>query len=190
MGKKWTIEEEDKIIELWGETSIKKLSKSLMRTERAIITRAKELGLTLRQVKEQVDGISVSELAKLLGVTLAKVNNWIAKHGLPLREWSVSSKVTTKYINLDDFWKWAENHQEQLYTKLFDKHALGAEPKWMEGKRKLDLDKWTTFDTEVLKELNEDKVNLKEIAYYFSCSVAEVKSEVNYIEKSTNLMSK
>lgn len=183
MGKKWTVEEEDKILEKWGEVSIKKLAKSLKRSELAVINKARELGLKLSQVENQIDGILISDLSNVLGVTSAKINNWIAKHELPLKIWSISSTRTVKYINLDDFWKWAEKNPERIYTKLFEKRALGAEPLWMIEKRKDDWAKWSAFDSKILKELNEDGISMKEMALYFSCTVEDVRNELKFLLK-------
>lgn len=183
VAKKWTLEEEDKILENWGEVSINKLAKSLKRTELAVTNKARDLGLKPSEVEKQVDGILVSDLAQALDVTSTKINKWITKHELPLKIWKFSSKKTIKYINLDDFWKWAEKNQELVYTKLFKKWALGAEPLWMLEKRKKDLEKWSAFDAKILKELHEDGISLKEIALYFSCSVEDIRNELKYLLK-------
>lgn len=46
-----------------------------------------------------------------------------------------------RVIDIDAFWKWAEDNKSILDFSRFEKYGLGAEPDWVDVKRKADYKK-------------------------------------------------
>ena len=135
--KKWTDKEEAYLQDKWGTVSIKGLSKALGRSENAIIVRAKRLGCGAHLAGDTRISLNQLMLAiygkNMLGYTSDK----LIRHGLPVK-WHVVRKNRFRVIDIDVFWKWAEDNKSILDFSRFEKYGLGAEPDWVDVKRKAD----------------------------------------------------
>ena len=58
--------------------------------------------------------------------------------GLPLHRVRVD-KDRWLMVDVNEFWKWAEQHQAELDFSRFEENALGEEPHWAKRKRRIDL---------------------------------------------------
>ena len=65
-------------------------------------------------------------------------SNRLIQNGLPVK-WHRVKKNRFRVIDIEDFWKWAEKNKSLLDFSRFDKYTLGAEPDWVDEKRKADL---------------------------------------------------
>lgn len=94
----------------------------------------------------------------MLGYTSDK----LIRYGLPVK-WHVVKKNRFRVIDIDAFWKWAEDNKSILDFSRFEKYSLGAEPEWVDIKRKADFEKlqkhgehnaaWTSAEDNKLRHL-------------------------------------
>lgn len=140
--KTWTEEDIFFLRENWGRRSIKFIAHKLGRSKNAVICRVRRMGLgayldngddpTLNQVYCTIHAGANG------GYGAYRLNNW-TRAGLPYKEKRVDT-CKFRVINIDDFWEWAEQHKDLMDFALFEKYSLGAEPAWVDVKRKADHD--------------------------------------------------
>ena len=140
--KNWTPEEEAYLQDKWGTLSVSTIAKSLGRSIDAVIVRSQRLGLGSHLASDV--RISVNQLMLALyqadtgstGYTMHK----LIREGLPVKTHKVKTK-SFRVIDIDEFWKWAEDHKEFLDFSKFEEYSLGKEPDWVKVKRKADFQK-------------------------------------------------
>lgn len=154
--RKWTSEEEYYLQDKWGEVSIKGLAKTLGRSENAVIVRAQRLGLGAHLHADH--RVTVNQL--ILAVYGGKqqggrtLNRWI-ENGLPVKKHKVKNS-TFKVVDIDDFWKWAEQNKEIVDFSRMEENVLGKEPEWVKEKRRID--KREKFNTEPWTPAEDNKL--------------------------------
>lgn len=170
--RKWSAEDVEYLQDAWGSTSISGIAKNLGRSVESVKQKADKLGLgtflnagelvTFNQVIQAVTGGSGSY-------------SWLrekwARHGFPFRKKKV---INNRFlmVDIDDFWKWAEQHQDILDFAKFEEYALGGEPAWAKKKRRRDHQAqrrnarpWTPEEDQRLRHMLEaHKFTLDEIA--------------------------
>jgi hypothetical protein len=136
---KWTQEEEYYLQDKWGEVSIKGIAKTLGRSENAIIVRAQRMGLGAHLHADS--RVTANQLMKAVyggkqqgGWTM---NRWI-ENGLPIKKHLVKNS-RFKVIDIDDFWKWAEQNKDIVNFSQMEENVLGKEPEWVKQKRRIDI---------------------------------------------------
>lgn len=138
-GKRWTKEDEAYLEDRWGNTSIKAIANRLERSENAVIVRAQRIGLGA--FLEAGDYVTWNQLSIALGYGAAdtyKMKSWVRNRGFPIRTKRVKNN-TFRIVYLEEFWEWAEKNRSFLNFSKFEPYALGAEPEWVEEKRKQDI---------------------------------------------------
>lgn len=139
--KQWTEKEEAFLQDKWGTVSIKGLSKALGRSENAIIVRAQRLGCGAHLESDVRISLNQFMLALYGGAQMGGyTSNRLIQNGLPVK-WHRVKKNRFRVIDIEDFWKWAEKNKSLLDFSRFDKYTLGAEPDWVDEKRKADFKK-------------------------------------------------
>lgn len=138
--KSWSEAEDAYLQDKWGVVSVQGIAKALGRTENAVLNRKNRLGLGAH-----LDGGTDISYNQLLVELYGHGNGSYAKarlirHGIPVKEHRVL-KNRFKVIDIDEFWKWAEEHKDLLDFSRLQPYALGPEPEWAKLKRKLDIDK-------------------------------------------------
>ena len=160
--KQWTEKEEAYLQDKWGTVSIKGLAKALGRSENAVVVRAQRLGCGAHLAGDTRISLNQLMLAiygkNMLGYTSDK----LIRYGLPVK-WHVVKKNRFRVIDIDAFWKWAEDNKSILDFSRFEKYSLGAEPEWVDIKRKADFEKlqkhgehnaaWTSAEDNKLRHL-------------------------------------
>ena len=124
----------------WGTVSIKGLSKALGRSENAIIVRAQRLGCGAHLAGDTRISLNQLMLAIYGKNMLGYTSDRLIRYGLPVK-WHVVKKNRFRVIDIDAFWKWAEDNKSILDFSRFEKYGLGAEPDWVDVKRKADYKK-------------------------------------------------
>lgn len=184
--KQWTEKEEAYLQDKWGTVSIKGLSKALGRSENAIIVRAQRLGCGAHLAGDTRISLNQLMLAiygkNMLGYTSDK----LIRYGLPVK-WHVVKKNRFRVIDIDAFWKWAEDNKSILDFSRFEKYGLGAEPDWVDVKRKADYKKlqlhgqhnaaWTKTEDDKLRYL------LSKGTYTYSDLAAELRHSEGAIKR-------
>lgn len=160
--KQWTEKEEAYLQDKWGTVSIKGLSKALGRSENAIIVRAQRLGCGAHLAGDTRISLNQLMLAIYGKNMLGYTSDRLIRYGLPVK-WHVVKKNRFRVIDIDAFWKWAEDNKSILDFSRFEKYSLGAEPDWVDVKRKADYKKlqlhgqhnaaWTKTEDDKLRYL-------------------------------------
>lgn len=172
MNRKWTISEIEYLENEWGSQSVPAIAKALDRTEIAITNKAWKLGLG--RFTMSGDYITLYELFEALGYkAYTGTFKYFTNNGLPYRVQKVHNSKRVRVININSFWKWAEENKEIIDFSNTKENFLGKEPKWVAEKRKLDfinpnkksIRKWTKEDDERLIFMcNSGKYSCHEIA--------------------------
>ena len=134
--KKWTSEEVEYLENSWGIIPLAKISKKLGRSNKAVSTKAGRLGLG--KALDNTDHVTAKHIAKALGICAKTVVRWINDEELPAKHIALGKVRKNWLINIDDFWKWAENNQHLINLYKLEENILGKEPQWAKEKRKRD----------------------------------------------------
>lgn len=189
-GKNWTPEEEAYLQDKWGTLSVSTIAKSLGRSIDAVIVRSQRLGLGSHLASDV--RISVNQLMLALyqadtgstGYTMHK----LIREGLPVKTHKVKTK-NFRVIDIDEFWKWAEDHKEFLDFSKFEEYSLGKEPEWVKVKRKADFQKtqqqgahneaWTTtIDQKLKRLLSQHKYTYRDLSKELNRSEGAIKRRI------------
>ncbi len=161
MGMKpnWTKEETDYLEDAWGRVSIGGIAKKLGRSVDAVKIKARKIGLSGHL--QAGANPSLEQVFKALGIqgsTGYNTKRFIAL-GLPVQRHKV---LTTSFrtIDVNRFWKWAENNKRLFDFRTFEPNALGSEPEWVKQKRREDIKnfmrphnaQWSPADDDLLRK--------------------------------------
>lgn len=161
-GRHWTAEEVGYLEAKWGKYAAATIADHLGRSEQAILRKAYKLRLG-----PQMDAggtMSARELLTALGYrdgssSYTYILRRLADAGLPVLV-RPRGRMTYYRIQLDSFWRWAEQHQDKLSFARFEEGALGVEPDWARAKRARDARKpqnhyaaWTAHEDALLTTL-------------------------------------
>lgn len=137
----WKPEEEDYLMEKWGQISVPAIAKKLNRTTNAVKVKAQRLGLgavlmageyvTLNQLLLAVNGGSSSYGYKM--------KSWVENRGLPVHTKKVD-RCSFRVVYIDEFWEWAERYRSFIDFSKMEPLALGEEPEWVVEQRKKDFE--------------------------------------------------
>lgn len=196
-GRKWTKEELDYLQDRWGVVSKQAIANKLGRSFNAVNCKAYRIGL--EDALYHLDGITVSALADTIGVEYQIVSNWANIYGLPIKTKVTSKTQAYKYINLKDWWKWAEKNKHMIDFTRFDRFALPPEPDWVGDKRKADFEKkrllpkvhntpWSSSEDNRLKALaKEGKTTYPEISRELQRSQGAIKRRIRDLKLENNV---
>lgn len=159
--RNWTQAEIDYLEEKWGTVSVPHIAEELGRSDTAVVKKAQKLNLCAWY--ESGDYISVNQVfLALFGHKVYSYNSisWFQNRGFPV-QYRKMRNDTVKVVNLDDFWKWAEENKQFLDFSRFEEYDLGKEPSWVKQKRREDVERrykvkttpWTPLDDEMLRSL-------------------------------------
>lgn len=169
--KFWTNEEIDWLCNKWGTWSVEKIASRLKRTVTSVNRKASRLGLGGAYGND--GSITLCQLIKAVypnGGYRAIAKRMI-QSGLPIR-YVKMRKQSVKVVSLDTFWKWAEKNKGVIDWSKLEENLLGAEPKWVAERRKIDFynrisnrrKSWSITDEEYLRKLVESGKDIVEIA--------------------------
>lgn len=190
VARRWTKQEKEYLKENYGSVSIGHIARKLNRTESAILNKRQRM--KLGAYLENGYYVTLRQLLEALGLEGGysyKNISWIENRGFPVINKKVN-KCSFKVVNLDDFWKWAEKNQQFLDFSNFEKHALGAEPSWVQKKREYDiqlksnirLTPWTQKEDEYLQFLlNQYQYTIKEISQKMNRSEGAIQKRIEYL---------
>lgn len=137
----WKPEEEDYLMEKWGQISVPAIAKKLNRTTNAVKVRAQRLGLGA--VLMAGEYVTLNQL--LLAVTGGsssygyKMKSWVENRGLPVHTKKVD-RCSFRVVYIDEFWEWAERYRSFIDFSKMEPLALGEEPEWVVEQRKKDFE--------------------------------------------------
>lgn len=188
--KTWVKKDLDYLMDSWGAVSIKTIAKNLNRSESAV--KQKAGGLGLGPFLDAGDYITINQLMSVLrGVSVSNngysytTKQWIDK-GLPFKKRKVGA-CSFKIIYLQDWWDWAEENSTIIDFSELEPLALGKEPKWLEEKRRADIEKklqfkstpWTKEEDRRLRQmLNLYKYSYRELSLELKRTEGAIKKRV------------
>lgn len=153
----WTQTEIDYLEENWGKLAILVIAKKLGRSEESV--KKKVFGLGLGPWRECSEYLSFGQLILAMGLRPDVTKRRLIENGLPIKIKTIRSEPR-QFVDVDDFWKWAETHQCLLKFDKFEKGTLGKEPPWVDIKRRSDIrskghskTQWTPNQDALLKSL-------------------------------------
>lgn len=161
VNKNWEEWEVEYLKDKWGENRIK-IAKKLNRSVNAINMKAAREGLG--RASDCLDGITLYQLANLFNVSYGWTIKaiWIDRLRLPYKTKVIAQTMPVRYICIDDFWKWANKHKDDINFAELEENILGKEPSWVNEKRKVDQKNishkrfnrpWTREEENVLKNM-------------------------------------
>lgn len=163
LGKRtWTAQEEEYLRESWGTVTIDGICSHLNRTRNAIMVRVQRLGLP--PYLESGSYITFQQLIETLGFGKSSgkyfLKSWVEKRGFPLH-YKRRGSSTIRIVYLEEFWNWAEKNRSFVDFSKMEPLALGEEPDWISGQRRIDFnsfalqrkDAWTADEDSRLKML-------------------------------------
>jgi len=169
----WTSDEVTYLEEKWGECSIAGIAKHLGRSVAAVKNKAVRLGLGA--FLDSGNYITLQQLYLALGCNAGntyKDISWVRNQHLPVSRKRVGNSFF-KVIRLEDFWKWAFDHQSMIDFSRVPWGIFGAEPQWAADKRRQDKQRaalvtrkpWTQYEDATLGNLlKAGRYNTSEIA--------------------------
>lgn len=185
--KKWTQEEIDYLMEKWGTISIKGIAKKINRTENAIASKAKKIGL--ESCYRASGDLSANEVAKILNIDPHTIiDYWIPKYKLRAEK-RILIQQECYFINLDTLTKWLKNNQDKWDSRRVELYALGTEPQWLKEKRNKDqtiperrFQKWTKKEDDMLISYINIGKEHKEIALIMNRSIRSITRRVSRLK--------
>lgn len=136
-GTKWTDDEIEILIDNAGKLSLEQIAKKLGRSYSSTVAKADEHGVANGKLISRL--YTSNQLARVLGVASSTVGTWTESMGLKYRWKRYRTSYQFKMIDIGDFYKWGEEHQDSLDTRKFKVPNLSSEPEWLKEKRKTDF---------------------------------------------------
>ena len=188
MVRHWDAQEIEYLENKWGTVSIPSIARKLNRTVNAVRGKAYKLGLG-SHFDSRIE-ISCRDLFTALGMcgdTISyryTLNRWIEQFGFPVKKVK-SVKHKYDFIDIDEFWEWAKDHQRILNFRYFEKYMLGSEPDWVDEKRAIDYHEefkktpWTVSeDKKLALMLSEYKYTYRDISQMLNRTEGAVKRRI------------
>lgn len=198
-GRIWTSEEDEFLIEKWGNSSVKYISKKLKRSVKAVKIRA--FRLDLGEFHSAGDLLMVKDLIIALGYSyVEQVIDKFVMNDFPIKYIEYHKKRYRK-VSIDEFWKWAEKNKDVVTFANFEKNSLGKEPSWVDEKRKIDKINltskrvyWTkTQERLLISKARTGKYTLMDLAQDFNRTEQAIRRKlfdlgegIDYIPRSRN----
>lgn len=134
----WSEEEIEYLEEHYGKKSNLLIAKKLGRSVQAV---EKKAARRMLGRKDTADGlITFHALYTLLRGTAPcrKTKEYLKRHGLRTYTYRLYNGILceSELVNIDEFWKWAEQHRGIVSFAKLEENSLGLEPKWVKEQRK------------------------------------------------------
>lgn len=115
-------------------------------------------------------------------------SNRLIQNGLPVK-WHRVRKNRFRTIDIEDFWKWAEDHKDLLDFSRFEEYGLGKEPAWVKVPGTADFEKlqsqgphnevWTTtIDQKLKRMLSQHKYTYRDLSKELNRSEGAIKRRI------------
>lgn len=161
--KIWTEYELNYIQDNWGKKTYEEMSKKLKRSAGAIKEKGARLGLGYR-FHSNPNLITFSKLLEAFNF-YSGYKYWeelFVRNNFPMEYMHTDNNIY-KMININKFWKWAENNKKILNFSKMQKNILGKEPDWVDIKRKADLNTPSKVSHNRLWTVQEDSLLISKV---------------------------
>lgn len=135
--------------------------------------------------------LSIPIIAKQLGRSVGAINNrrYHLGCGAHLENDHRVNHCRFQVVDLEEFWKWAEDHKDIMDFSRFEEYSLGKEPAWVKVKRRADFEKlqsqgahnevWaTTIDQKLKRMLSQHKYTYRDLSKELSRSEGAIKRRI------------
>lgn len=173
--KQWTQEEVNYLEKWYEKKGTDFIAKKLNRTKYSVRKKAQTLGYNSYVCAE----LYVRTVAKCFNSDSSVVNRWINKYNLPCKIIK-RGKNTCKLINVETFWKWAENYKDIIPWQKYESQSMLPEPEWLKetirgNKIKNNRKPITSIDKARVCNMRNKGKSFKEIAIELNRTVDSVK---------------
>ena len=175
--RKWTLEEEAMLSDLWGTKSIESISRKMHRSVFSLKVKAVRMGLG-PMIRNNYDLITISDMVDLLNVSRDRIVNTWVKLGLKLKKVHLTKNRSYYAITWHDLMNFLEANQSEWDSRKVEKNMLGVEPEWLQEKRKRDVlenplwyRRWTAEEIQKAERLFQNGKSYQEIADIIQRSV-------------------
>ncbi|HAQ08522.1 MAG TPA: DNA-binding protein [Bacillus bacterium] len=184
---RYVAEEIQMIKDQIGTQSVTILAKRMNRTMVALEVKIKRMGIS--NTKSQTGMITAGELARILQVDRNTVICWIINHELESQQRITRTKKRFMFINIEDFWNWADNNRNKIDFSKLEPNALPPEPDWVDEERKVskavtNYKVWTKQEEKLLLEVYRSGKNLKEISCLFGRSSDSIRNKIKRLTEN------
>lgn len=150
-----------------GSQSLSTIARRLNRSITALEVKITRMGLS--HTKSYTGMLTAGELATILKIDRNTVMQWIHNHDLDSQQRITRNKKKFTFINIDDFWSWAENNTRKIDFSKIEPGTLLPEPEWVAEERKTprqvtNYKSWTKQEERLVLEWHCCGKTLAEIA--------------------------
>jgi hypothetical protein len=150
-----------------GAFPLSTIAKKLNRTIVALEVKITRMGLS--HTKSYTGMLTAGELAKNLNIDRNTVMQWILNHELDSHQRVTRNKRKFTFINIEDFWSWADKNRYKIDFSKLEPNSLPPEPDWVAGERKItkqvtNYKVWTKQEEKLLLEWHCCGKSLSEIS--------------------------
>jgi transposase len=180
--KDWTKEQEEILEDNYGKRDLEWIAKKVGRTQFA--TR-KHITKKLK-LDPQSNYYQLSEIATQMQVPRSTIYNWANKEGLPHKKIKLSYERERYFADMEEVWKWLQEHPRKWNAARLEENILGYEPAWVKEKRKQD---WAIInDGKYWKKEEKERAwnmwalgySYKEMAEYFKRTESSTITMLDY----------
>jgi len=130
--RRWTPEEEDKFIDMYGKKHTATILRSLNISYYRFLYKANVLGLGPQ--READNYLTLRQLRIIMKISPYTIQRYI-EEGLHVVIRCFGPKQKNRVVDLDELFVWLERHHEMFYARRIEPYALGIEPEWLRKKR-------------------------------------------------------
>ena len=125
MRREWTEWEEKYMERKYLRQPVKVTAERLNRTVVSVKRKAAKMHLN-----HNIDCLSAKEVSRCFNCDISVILRWIEKLDMPARKFN-DGRYTRYDIDSQLFWKWAENHKNQINFNKYQLGSLLPEPEWV-----------------------------------------------------------
>lgn len=130
---KYSPEDLQMIKDQLGSQSLTTIARKLNRSITALEVKITRMGLS--HTKSCTGMLTAGELAKILKVDRNTVMQWLHNHDLSYHQRITRNKKRFTFINIDEFWIWAEKNRHKIDFSKLEPDELPPEPEWVTKER-------------------------------------------------------
>ena len=158
LGKRtWKPDEEEYLMEKWGQVSIPAIANKLNRTTNAVKIRAHRLGLGA--VLMAGEYVTLNQLLAAATGSDKSYSYKIENRGMPVHTKKVD-RCSFRVVYIDEFWSWAEKNRSFIDFSKMEPMALGMEPDWVTEQRKKDFDAYAIQRKDPWSEVEDSRLKM------------------------------
>ena len=126
LGRRWTEQEIEYLEKFYESRGVSYLAKKLDRTLYSVKRKAQKLGHNAYACED----LYVRTIARNFNCDSRVINRWIERYNLPCKVVQ-RGQATCRLVTVDNFWKWAKNHQDLIPWAKYERYSILPEPKWL-----------------------------------------------------------